>query len=250
MAVRMHHAASGTDRDGGSGDQRGSRAGRRFIDSCQPRVDLSPRGEPRDHRRRRTDVPEHQDAGELRAAGDRRRDSRVGAAVRAEVERDGEAVEGERSGVRAGGRGGHGRGPSTHRRPEERRAAAQSRGRSAQGARALTRTLRARRRERAPSNGSRNSARSTEDEHQSQPSTRLSAGVLAAGAFAGLPPRTVAQRRRRRRGRVRLPAAVHARPELQVAEAVELRQDRRQQRSLADRRRRACRRSSTPPARA
>src|SRR5581483_9844457 len=51
-------------------------------------------------------VPEHQDAVQLRAAGDRGRDPRVGAAIRAQALRLHASLEGQSGGVRARGRRG------------------------------------------------------------------------------------------------------------------------------------------------
>ena len=76
-------------------------------------------------------------------------------------------------------------------------------------------------------------------------------GMLAAGSLAAAAPAAAqAQAGERAPRRHAVPAVLRARAELQVPEAIELRQDRRQQRSLADRAGRRAGESSTPPVRA
>src|SRR6185503_21085776 len=82
-------------------------------------------------------VSQHQDAVQLRAAGDRSRDSRFGAAVRAQAQRLQQAVQSERRGVQPSGRRGDVRGLEAHLLARDYGRAAQSRdrGREGEGAR-------------------------------------------------------------------------------------------------------------------
>ena len=79
-------------------------------------------------------VPQHPPAQQLRAAGDRRRGHRRGAAVRPQGQRDDQAVAGQPGGLRPGGARDRAHHPAPARRPGHHRAAQGPRGRGREGA--------------------------------------------------------------------------------------------------------------------
>src|ERR1700686_487256 len=91
------------------------------------------------------DVPEHQDARQLRAARDRRRDPRVIASIRPQAERNDETIAHKRSRLQSSPPKGHRGYASFGPLSTYERATAQSRSRNAEGAREVAQAVRLRR---------------------------------------------------------------------------------------------------------